>query len=69
MHDGMSFTIQKIDFVEESETNRTLERSAKAKKQRLAAEERKRREAATGLLMFASAGGVGSGTGTLRVGA
>ncbi len=56
MHDGMSFMIHSIDFVEESATNRITERSAMGRKQRIAAEEARRREAAAGLLMFAGGG-------------
>ncbi|KAK5175726.1 uncharacterized protein LTR77_000865 [Saxophila tyrrhenica] len=63
-HDGMSYIIHRIDFVEESSTNRLVERSAMGRKQRLAMEEAKRREAAAGLLMFAGGGG-----GDVRVGA
>lgn len=62
-HDGMSFMIHRIDFVDEGLTARNLERGASARKKRIAAEEAKRREAAAGLLMFAA------GNGTVSVGA
>jgi hypothetical protein len=53
-HDGMSFMIHRIEFVDEGSTSRNVERSVKARKQRLALEETKRKEAAAGLLMFAN---------------
>lgn len=62
-HDGMSFMIHKIEFVEEGATARNAERGAAARKKRIAGEEAKRREAAAGLLMFAA------GNETVRVGA
>ena len=62
-HDGMSFMIHRIDFVDEGTTSRHAERGAAARKKRITAEEAKRREAAAGLLMFAA------GNGTVRVGA
>lgn len=62
-HDGMSFMIHRIDFVDEDATSRHVERGAAARKKRITAEEVKRREAAAGLLMFAA------GNGTVRVGA
>lgn len=62
-HDGMSFMIHRIDFVNEGTGVRYVERGASARKKRIAAEEAKRREAAAGLLMFAS------GNGTVSVGA
>ncbi|TKA33047.1 hypothetical protein B0A54_14708 [Friedmanniomyces endolithicus] len=66
LHDGMSFAIHRIDFVDEGVSNRYLERGISARKQRMAVEEaRRRREAAAGLLMFAH----GSGNGVVRVGA
>nr|POE96469.1 transcriptional regulatory protein rxt3 [Quercus suber] len=55
-HDGMSFMIHQIEFVDESGDNRFVERGIAGRKQRLAMEEVKRREAAAGLVaMFASA--------------
>ncbi|KAK1082532.1 hypothetical protein LTR48_006910 [Friedmanniomyces endolithicus] len=66
LHDGMSFAIHRIDFVDEGVSNRYLERGISARKQRMAVEEaRRRREAAAGLLMFAH----GGGNGAVRVGA
>lgn len=62
-HDGMSFMIHRIDFVNEGLTSRNTERGASARKKRIAAEEARRREAAAGLLMFAA------GNGTVSVGA
>jgi len=64
-HDGMSFMIHRIDFVDESASNRFAERGIAARKQRIALEEAKRREAAASLLMFAN----GHGAGTVSVGA
>jgi hypothetical protein len=69
MHDGMSYMIHRIDFVDESAPNRNLERTAAARKQRLAVEEAKRNDAAAGLLMFAGGGNNSSGNGSLSVGA
>lgn len=62
-HDGMSFMIHRIDFVDDGVGTRNTERSAAARKQRLATEDAKRKEAAAGLLMFAN------GNGTVQVGA
>ncbi|KAF2172875.1 hypothetical protein M409DRAFT_49390 [Zasmidium cellare ATCC 36951] len=63
-HDGMSYMIHSIDFVDEGASSRFMERSAAARKNRIAIEEANRRqEAAAGLLMFAN------GNGTVRVGA
>nr|POE65991.1 ras guanine nucleotide exchange factor k [Quercus suber] len=54
-HDGMSYMIHKIEFVNESRDNRFVERGVIGRKQRSAMEEVKRREAAAGLVaMFAS---------------
>ena len=53
-HDGMSFMIHRIEFVDEGSASRNVGRSVKARKQRLALEETKRKEAAAGLLMFAN---------------
>lgn len=61
-HDGMSFMIHRIDFVNESGANRYMERGGAARKKRIATEEAARREAAAGLLMFSNGG-------TVRVGA
>ncbi|USW46692.1 Putative histone deacetylation protein Rxt3 [Septoria linicola] len=63
-HDGMSFMIHSIEFVDEGATNRFVDRSAAARKNRIAMEEAARREAAAGLLLFAS-----GGSGIVRVGA
>lgn len=65
VHDGMSFMIHRIDFVDEGAAGRYVERGNTARKQRIAVEEMKRREAAAGLLMFAN----GHGAGTVSVGA
>jgi hypothetical protein len=60
-HDGMSFAIHRIDFVREGPVARFAERGAKARKARIIAEEKSRREAAAmGLLLF-SGGGRGVG--------
>jgi hypothetical protein len=75
-HDGMSFAIHRIEFVREGPVARFAERGAKARKARLFAEEKGRREAAAlGLLLFSSGGGGGRGAGNtanggiVRVGA
>ena len=60
-HDGMSYMIHRIEFVDEGAATRNLERTASARKQRLAAEEAKRKEAAAGLLMIANGGSDGDG--------
>lgn len=52
-HDGMSFMINKIEFVDEGIGSRFLERGSKGRKVRLRNEEAARREAAMGLMMFA----------------
>jgi hypothetical protein len=65
-HDGMSYIIHKLAFVDEGTSTRYSDRGIAAKKQRMALEEAKRREAAAGLLMFANGGG---GNHTVRVGA
>jgi hypothetical protein len=52
----MSFMIHNLSFVDEAPSTRWLERGATARKQRLALEEVKRREAADSLLMFATGG-------------
>ncbi|KAI7586125.1 hypothetical protein KC316_g5789, partial [Hortaea werneckii] len=70
-HDGMSFLIHRIEFVDEGGlSTRNSERGIVARKQRIAVEEAKRRDAAAGLLMFAhgGTGGVGVG-GAVSVGA
>ena len=64
-HDGLSFMIHRIDFVDEGEAGRYTERGITARKQRIGVEEAKRREAAAGLLMFAT----GQSGGTVSVGA
>ena len=69
-HDGMSYMIHRIDFVNEGLASRFTERGAEARKARIAAEEAKRREAATSLLMFANGREtVVGGGGVVRVGA
>lgn len=55
-HDGMSYMIHSIDFVDEGPASRYTERGAAGRKSRMALEEANRREAAAGLLMFASGG-------------
>lgn len=57
-HDGMSYMINSIEFVDEGPSNRFVERSAAARKHRIAMEEASRKEAAAGLLMFANASSV-----------
>jgi hypothetical protein len=61
-HDGMSFAIHRIDFVNEGAAGRSLPRGAKARKARMAAEEGKRQEAARALL------GLGGGGGSAAIG-
>lgn len=57
-HDGMSFAIHKIEFVDESPGTRFVERGAAGRKKRFVMEEAKRRDAAAGLMaMFASTTG------------
>jgi hypothetical protein len=70
-HDGMSFAIHRIDFVREGPIARFAERGAKARKARILAEERSRREmAALGLLMFSGGGNrIGTETGRKDVAA
>ena len=70
-HDGMSFMIHRIEFVDEGGlSTRNSERGIVARKHRIAVEEAKRRDAAAGLLMFAHGGvGGGGGGGAVRVGA
>lgn len=65
-HDGMSYMIHSIEFVDEG-GNRFVERGAAARKMRISMEESARREAAAGLLMFAN--GASNGGGVVRVGA
>lgn len=71
LHDGMSFMIHRVDFVDEGALRRAVERTAKAKKARIAVEEMKRREAAAGLVMMNGVDhrGHAPGGGTVRVGA
>ncbi|QIW97944.1 hypothetical protein AMS68_003462 [Peltaster fructicola] len=52
LHDGMSYMIFKLDFVDEGAANRGVSRDASNRKARIAVEERKRREAAAALLML-----------------
>jgi hypothetical protein len=56
-HDGMSFAIHRIDFVNEGAASRSLPRGAKARKARMAVEEAKRQEAAKALLGLGGSGG------------
>ena len=49
-HDGISFMIHAIEFVDESESSRNFERSGRGRKERLKAEQEKRQEAAAGLV-------------------
>lgn len=60
-HDGMSFMIQRIDFVDEGSQTRNLERGIEARKARLKKEQKRREEAAAGLLMFANGHANGHG--------
>ena len=60
-HDGMSFMIFEVAFVDEGAGSRGVERSGRARKGRLRVEEARRREAAGGLVLFASGKGVGVG--------
>ncbi len=53
-HDGMSFAIHQIDFVDAGSTSMSIQRGAKARKARIAAEEAQRRDAAASMLMFAN---------------
>lgn len=55
-HDGMSYMIHRIDFINEGMGSRNLDRSASSRKKRLAAEEQKRQEAAKALLMLPGPG-------------
>lgn len=64
-HDGMSFMIHRVDFVDEGASSRFVERGIAGRKQRMVLEEGRRREAAASLLMFAN----GSGAGAVSVGA
>lgn len=57
-HDGMSFMIHRVEFVDEGAASRGAERGLKARKLRLKLEEAKRKEAAAGLLLFANGAGV-----------
>jgi hypothetical protein len=59
-HDGMSFVIHRIDFVNEGAATRSQPRGAKARKARLAMEEMKRQEAAKALIMLPGFIGVGA---------
>ncbi|KAK3107946.1 hypothetical protein LTR53_018000, partial [Teratosphaeriaceae sp. CCFEE 6253] len=64
-HDGMSFCILRIDFVDEAGGNRVVERGGRGRKERMLREEGRRREvAAAGLLMMGTAAGA-----IVRVGA
>lgn len=54
VHDGMSFMIHRIQFIDESPSNRFTERGLAGRKARLAQEEARRKEAAAGLLLFSA---------------
>ena len=56
-HDGMSFMIHRVEFVDEGAATRNSERGLKARKARLAAEEKSRREAADGIMKLSGCGG------------
>ena len=58
-HDGMSFMVLRVEFVDEGSASRGVERGARARKVRLKAEEARRREAARGLVLFANGDGGG----------
>lgn len=60
-HDGMSFMIQSVEFVDEPRFTRYLERGNEARRQRIGEENRSRREAAESLLGLMSSGGGGGG--------
>lgn len=69
-HDGMSFMIHRLDFVDEGPDSRYAERGVAARKQRLAREEAERNEAAAGLLLFANGvNGVHGDGSVVKVGA
>lgn len=61
-HDGMSFAIHRIDFVDEGSESDSWGRDGKARKARLKLEESRRRDAAASLLMFATSAGMNSGS-------
>ncbi len=72
LHNGMSFMVIGVEFVDDN----MMERGAKAKKARLAGEEKRRAEAVEGLLGLFKGGakgigveGSGGGGGVVRVGA
>lgn len=68
-HDGMSFMVHRMEFVDEGPATRYLERGMTARKRVIAIEEARRREAAEGLLRFANVRGSVLGGGVVRVGA
>ncbi|KAK5710696.1 hypothetical protein LTR15_012852 [Elasticomyces elasticus] len=69
-HDGMSFSVLRIDFVDEGMGGRYVERGITARKERMRIEEARRREAVEGLLMFAMGGrAIIGGGGAVSVGA
>lgn len=55
-HDGMSYMIHSIRFVDESKTNRFVERTAASKHQRMADDMKRRNEAAESLMGLLSGG-------------
>ncbi|GAB7360338.1 hypothetical protein MBLNU230_g8296t1 [Neophaeotheca triangularis] len=68
-HDGLSFAIHGIKFVQEGDDSRGTGRSGRERKARLGFEEERRREAVEGLLLFKARGAefanaAGTGTGT-----
>jgi len=68
-HDGMSFMIHRIEFVDEGSEVK-IDRNARGRKARMAIEERKRREAADALaLMYAGGAGRSMARHEVRVGA
>lgn len=68
-HDGMSYMIHCIDFVNEGSGGRSFQRGAKARKARMATEESKRQEAAKALLMLPGFGGLAGSGKVVGVGA
>lgn len=68
-HDGMSFMIYRMEFVDEGPATRYLERGMTARKRIIAIEEKRRREAAEGLLRFANSHSGNLSGGAVRVGA
>lgn len=61
-HDGMSFMVHRVEFVDEGAADRGVGRDAKSRKRRIVLEERRRREAAAALLMLPGVGKAAGGT-------